>query len=76
MLPSNERLKLTTVTDGRTLNAMAKAGHFKRCPGFAYVDGDIGRFTYKGSLHVIDYIDGCFFPFVFRVETQHPPAKA
>jgi hypothetical protein len=72
MIPSNERLKLTNITDGRTLNGMEKAGHIKRCPGFAYVDSDIKRFTYKGDLYIVDFVDGCFFPFVFRGETKRP----
>ncbi len=63
------------ITDGRTLRAMAKAdkltwpvpvhGSVKH----KYVDEEkrSRSFQFKGKQYRIDYVDGCFFPFVFKI---------
>ena len=56
-----------TVTDGRTLNAMERAGHFIRPDKHhPYVDRENRprRFTFHEHIFEIRYFDGCFYPFV------------
>ena len=68
------------IRDGRTLRAMAKRnlltwpvpvhGIKSNDKGyFPYVDEENRKrsFEYKGNSYRIDYVDGCFFPFVFKV---------
>lgn len=59
------------ITDSGTLAGMAKAG-FIEYPidkGHKYVDCtpsvEMGGFKYKGKAYVVDYVPGCFYPFVF-----------
>jgi hypothetical protein len=65
----------TFINDGRTLRAMANSGHIvwpvpvhgsKAHKYVECVDAK-RRFTWKGQTYHVDYVDGCFFPFVFRV---------
>lgn len=61
----------TIVTDGRTLNAMERAGHFRRpCSFQPYVDEENSprQFTFKGTPYIIRYFSGCFYPFVVKSE--------
>lgn len=68
---------------GRKLKAMEKAGHIsqpashlvpskngKKLPwgSYAYVDGeDYKEFEYAGKKYRIDFVAGCFLPFVFEL---------
>lgn len=56
------------VRDGRTLKAMSNRGHFEYPVdvGHPYVDelNNPRRFTYKDNEYKIEYMDGCFYPFV------------
>ena len=59
------------VRNGNTLKAMAKRGFFKypvddtKNP---YVDEEnrARRFDYKGNSYAIEYMSGCFYPFVIK----------
>lgn len=66
------------ITNIRTLKMLERASKIK-CPpenmrpkdkkwgkGYSYVDADTGTFTYKGRKFTIQYVDGCFFPFVYE----------
>lgn len=59
------------VRNGNTLKAMAKLGHFEYpvddCKQ-PYVDEKENprTFTYKGAIYHIEYMSGCFFPFVVK----------
>jgi len=59
------------ITDGRTLKAMS-FGRFiyPVTKGQPYVDiaNQPRVFDYKGNRYEIRYFDGCFFPFVVKVE--------
>lgn len=58
------------VKDGRTLNAMEKAGHFvRKDKNHPYVDEENRprSFTWNGQNYRIEYFDGCFYPFVCLV---------
>ena len=33
-----------------------------------YVDEGKSSFTYKGSMYITKYIDGCFCPYVFKIK--------
>jgi hypothetical protein len=65
----------TIVRDGRTLRAMAKADKLTwpvpvhGGTQFKYVDEEKRprSFEFKGNQYRIDYVDGCFFPFVFKI---------
>ena len=57
------------VRNGNTLRAMAKRGYFKYPvddTNNPYVDeGNNSRtFEYKGNNYKIEYMSGCFYPFV------------
>lgn len=62
------------VRDGRTLNAMEKAGHFRR-PRYdqPYVDNEFDgkkqpyKFTWHGNEYQIRFFSGCSFPFVVKL---------
>ena len=60
------------ITESRVLKAMAKAGHIKYPvdKGHKYVDCsdkiDIFGFEFRGVKYVIQYLDGCIYPFVAK----------
>ena len=59
------------VRNENTLNAMARAGHiiFPVHKGHPYVnhEHDTPRvFEYKYNKYKIEYMDGCFYPFVVK----------
>lgn len=66
------------VRDGRTLLAMAKQGKifYPVHKGQKYVEYETNgvngrislpwRFDYHGKSYTIRYLDGCFYPFVFK----------
>lgn len=61
------------ITDGRTLKAMERAGHFiLPDKGHPYVDNGNGpsAFTWNGRRYEIKYFSGCFFPFVVPNDLQ------
>ena len=64
-----ENMKI--ITDGRTLRAMINQGYITEAKYGMYPQVDHnGRndwnFTYKGENYRLQYIDGSFFPFVFK----------
>ena len=64
------------ITNGQTLKMLERAGKIKepeiiyRPKGakwgkdYSYVDADTGTFSYKGRKFAVQYVDGCFFPFI------------
>lgn len=60
--------RLGLVRDGRTLNGMEKAGHFVRRDKYVDEEHRPRSFTWHGGKYRIEYRDGCFYPFVFKVE--------
>jgi hypothetical protein len=66
------------ISDGRTLRALARAGHIAEPPellrpkgkrwgaGYCYVEaGTKNHFTHQGRFYWVAYRDGCLLPFVF-----------
>ncbi len=75
------------VTDGRILRGMARQGFIEWTPGLERhwtgqtvkrVHVNEGpklkgmRFIYRGVDYQLRYVDGCFHPFVFRVDASVP----
>lgn len=69
---------MKTVTSRRLLNQMEKAGHIAPVPEhcrpkkekYYYVDTIPGKpthFKFRDHVYLIEYRDGCFFPFVYKV---------
>jgi len=63
--------KKERVTDGRTLSALSKKGFFTYPVdrGHKYIDEEKNprQFIHEGIKYCIDYVDGCFFPFLFKM---------
>ncbi|MCK5610710.1 hypothetical protein KAR91_53045 [Candidatus Pacearchaeota archaeon] len=60
------------ITHKGILTAMAKR-QLIRYPidkGYSYVDevNNVTKFEYKGKQYDLNYIDGCFYPFVFKTQ--------
>lgn len=56
----------------RTLNAMERMGLIKTHSDtlkFKYVNDGKNWFRYKGKEYSTEYVDGCFYPFVFELIT-------
>ncbi len=66
-----KHIKSNVITDKRTLNALAKAGHISRPDvRFSYVDRSdelTSTFDHKGNKYSVKYFDGCFYPFVVKL---------
>jgi hypothetical protein len=66
------------VKNASTLRMLERAGKIKEPPahvrpkgakwggGYSYVDGDAGTFAFKGRKFTVQYVSGCFFPFVWE----------
>lgn len=60
------------IRDGRVLKAMARLGKIEHPidKGQKYVDCsaevEMYGFYYKGKEYKIKYLDGCFYPFVYK----------
>lgn len=62
---------LKCIIDGRTLSALSKQGFFEYPidKGHKYIDElkNPRRFDNNGKCYIIEYVDGCFFPFLFQI---------
>lgn len=59
------------ITDGRTLKALSNKGFFQYPidKGQKYIDElkNPRRFDYRGKCYTIEYVCGCFYPFLFQI---------
>ena len=58
------------MTDGRTLKAMINRGLIKEAKYefLPFVEADLNRFEYKGNIYKAKYLDGNFYPLIFKQE--------
>jgi hypothetical protein len=66
------------VKNAHTLRMLERAGKIKEPPahvrpknakwgsGYAYVEAEAGTFAFKGRKFTVQYVSGCFFPFVWE----------
>jgi len=57
------------ITDARILNAICIRYNMKFDKKYKYIteDNNISWFDYKGSLYKLKYFDGCFHPYVIKI---------
>jgi hypothetical protein len=58
------------ITNLNTLKAMAKAGLIKLTKDtakFKYIDEAPHTFIYNGQTYKTQYLSGCFYPFIYKL---------